>query len=133
MAKRKITEGADSPSLIYRSMQDNLEKMAAIYGGNESMRKEGERFCKRLEQETSASYKKRLNGLAIQNHLKTAITGFVGRIFAKPTLLGEDASPRVHLWYEDIDRFGNKADVIWKKIIIKTKICFSKFGLLLRN
>lgn len=117
MAQRRITEGADTPSLAYQEMSPTLEKMAAIYGGNETMRKAGESFCKRLQQESSDSYKKRLNGLAIQNHLKTAITGFVGRIFAKPTLLGEDASPRVHEWYEDIDRFGNKADVIWRKAV----------------
>jgi len=111
-----ITKDIQTPSKAHTKKLPYLEKIAAVYGGNETMRAKGQEYCPRFLAENYLSYVNRLKTLTIPNYLEASIEGYVGRIFAKPTTLGKDWSEEALGWWEDMDRLGNKGDVFFRRV-----------------
>lgn len=105
------------PSKAYIKKLPYLIKMAAVYGGNGTMREKKEEYCPRFLAESYISYENRLKTLTIPNYLEASIAGYVGRMFAKPTTLGDDWTDEALAWGEDIDRLGNKGDVFFRRVV----------------
>lgn len=106
-----------TPSIVYSVKFPELIKMMDVWGGTASLREGGEKYCPKLRFESEQDYAMRLKTLAIKNYLRDAITGYVGRIFSKETVLGKDVPPDIVEWWEDIDRAGNKGDVFFKRVV----------------
>lgn len=106
-----------TPSKIYNQKLYKLTKLHDVYGGNETMREGTTKYLPKMVFENENDYAMRLKTLAIKNYLKDAITGYVGRIFSKPTTLGDDWKPEAKKWWEDVDLYGNKGDVFFKRVV----------------
>lgn len=106
-----------TPSKAYTKKLPYLEKIAAVFGGNETMRAMKEEYCPRFLAENYLTYENRLKTLTISNYLESSINGYVGRMFAKPTTLGDDWSDEALEWWEDIDRLGSKGDVFFRRVV----------------
>lgn len=99
------------------SMLDTLIKMRDVYGGNKTLREAGTKYLPMFKEEERDGYRARIKSLTISNYLREAISGYVGRIFAKPTTLGDDFDDNMREWWEDLDRWGSKADVFFRNVV----------------
>lgn len=119
MEYTNLSKSYSEPSPVYAKMSPRLQRMKDVYGGNETMREAGEVYLRMLTVDTAESYRARLNALAIENSVRDAVEGYVGRIFSKPTTLGKDweAHAEAKKWWEDIDRKGNNGDSFFRRVV----------------
>lgn len=114
-----LSRSFSEPSPVYTKMLPRLQRMMDVYGGNETMREANEKYLPKLNVDSLESYYARLNALAIENSVRDAVEGYVGRIFSKPATLGKDweAHASAKQWWEDIDRKGNNGNSFFRRVV----------------
>ncbi|MBK1666147.1 hypothetical protein CKO38_16745 [Rhodospirillum rubrum] len=104
-----VTAPADParPAADHLACAPHWAMVRALMGGTPTMRAAGEGFLPRYEAEDRDAYRTRLARAVLLPAFAGAVRDIVGRVFARPLLLGEDVPPRLRGWLEDADLMGN--------------------------
>lgn len=100
-----------TPNLDYGNMVEAWDINDALMGGTLYMRQLGETFLPRWPKEGKEDYKKRLAVATLLPAYEETINQNVGRVFAEPIQLGENAPDRLREFAKDVDLEGSRLDV----------------------
>jgi len=100
----------DTPSSAYLKMAPRLEKVAALWGGTETMRSAGRTFLPQYRQETNRAWETRCSRATLFNYFKKVVKSLAGRPFSRE-LEVEDMPPAMEDLWEDVDLEGNSLHV----------------------
>jgi len=96
----------DKPTQIVSDMLSNLGKFRDLQGGSEAMRKAGNAYLVRGEEESDKAYDNRLKLAFLFNGLMETVADMNGRVMDQPVTLKEGASQDAIDWAENIDMAG---------------------------
>ena len=95
-----------TPSADYMRGANRRSLPLALMGGTSAMRAAGEFFLPREHAEDTLAYASRLNRTVLFNAYAKTVTDMVGRIFAKPIQIGDDAPEQIRELCDNIDLTG---------------------------
>lgn len=100
-----------SPSAAYQKMAPVWKKVQTVLDGTTAMRKAGEDYLPRYENEGDQAYKARREGAVLFNISDRTLKSWVGRPFSDPVHQGEDVPDDVVELLKDVDMQGNDITV----------------------
>jgi hypothetical protein len=101
-------DAPDTPDPFYNVMKPKWDKVRTVLAGTQAMRDAGEKYTPKFEQETLATYQRRLNKTHLTNVLADSIDNAVAKPFSKELTLDPDESHEMYQeWAKDIDRQGS--------------------------
>lgn len=112
---KKDKDDPSTTSVAYDEMKPRWEIMRNLLGGTERMRDAGEEMLPKHEEESDASWKRRLAGATLLNMTEITLDMLAGKPFSDPLTLPEDADSRFTEWEPDIDLQGNSLDVFSRR------------------
>lgn len=113
MARDEATPA--TPSAAYERMAPRWGLMNALLGGTETMLEAGQALMPKHQEESDASWQRRLAGATLLNMTELTLDMLAGKPFADPVKLGEDAPAQHEEWAEDMDLQGNNIDVFARR------------------
>ena len=99
-----------TPSADYDRMSRNWDLPRALMGGTQAMRRKGRVYLPQEPGESDGAYQDRLNRTTLFNAFRKTVKDMLGRIFAKPIVLGEDVPEILKDYSENIDLAGRNLD-----------------------
>lgn len=114
MAANNLKDPSKVNSAI-QQMSSRMTLIAALLGGTDGMRKEGETLLPRYAAESQKNYQYRLNRSVLLNLFKKALDILVGKPFSKPVQV-DDMPPALESMIEDVDRNGNHLHVFARNV-----------------
>lgn len=104
----KITAvGVDQPSNTMLATHNDNRLLNALWGGTTTMRAAGKLYLPQEPAEQDRDYALRLERTVLFNAFKRTIQQAVGKIFATPATISDDAPPVLQMFEEDVDMEGN--------------------------
>ncbi|EGT0643288.1 MULTISPECIES: DUF4055 domain-containing protein [Citrobacter] len=100
-----------TPNLDYNDMVEAWDINDALMGGTLEMRRQGKAYLPKWPNEDPESYKERLSKATLLPAYEESIKQNIGRVFAEPTVLSENAPESIRKLSTDIDMEGNRLDV----------------------
>ena len=100
----------DDPSTkssAYQAMEPKWRRIDDILAGADAIRRAGETYLPKYEDESAAEYKRRLSAAPWRPEFEDALRGLASRPFSKDVTLNEGVSEQVKSLAEDIDGQGN--------------------------
>lgn len=105
MSKEK--KGPDTPSSDYLAMKPHWDKVSAVMGGIDEMRKRGSAYLPKYDKETDDRYKYRLSNTKLTNIYWDVVDNLARRPFANPVVLKEGtANPLIEQLANNVDNRG---------------------------
>ncbi len=104
------------PGAAWLRMAERWELPRALMGGTRAMRQAGQRYLPRHPAESPHHYQTRLQRTVLRNFFRRTVTGLVGKVFARPLVLGADVPPRIAALMEDVDRQGRHLNVFARDV-----------------
>lgn len=109
-----MSNNPDFKSEIVRHMHGVNEKINALLGGTQAMRRAGARFLPKEEAESDEKYKRRLKMSVLYPAYEQTVAQMVGRTFAKP-LIVEKVADSLKEYLANFDLKNNNIDVFCSK------------------
>lgn len=103
----KNKSNVDTPSLSYKSMQDDWDLVNSLMGGTASMRSAGVAYLPKEPKESDLAYKNRLNRSVLFNAFSNTVRKLVGKPFSKPIVVSDVEEEVLNTLIYDIDKNGN--------------------------
>lgn len=104
-----------TPSAAYERMAPRWARINALLGGTEAMREVGESLLPKHQEESDASWQRRLAQATLLNMTELTLDMLAGKPFSEPVRLGDDAPAQYETWMEDVDLQGNNLDVFARR------------------
>lgn len=94
------------PNAAYTRMAARWELPRALMGGTAAMRAQAWRYLPRHPAESGRHYHARLQRTVLRNFFRRSVQTLVGKLFARPLVLGDDVPARLRALMEDVDLGG---------------------------
>lgn len=112
--RSKAAQDPSTPSLDYKAMQADWQRIDTVLGGTTTMRAAGKTHLPQHEGEAPLRYKDRLNTAVFTNYTALTLGHWAGKPFQKPARMSKDTDPEIQALAEDIDMSGTEFTVLLK-------------------
>jgi len=111
LVHEKDPKSPETTSVAYDAMVDKWDMIEKLLGGTAALRKSGQAYLPRHEEESSSGYEERLNKATLFNMLELTLNSLVGKPFSEPLKLNEDIPEPIMNLTNDIDLQGNEISI----------------------
>ncbi len=111
------------PSAAHVRMAAAWELPRALMGGTTTMRLHAGRYLPRHPAESGKHYYARLQRTVLRNFFRRTVQTLVGKVFARPIVLGDDVPPRLRALMEDVDLTGRHLQVFARDVFEDALVC----------
>ncbi|HEJ3129346.1 TPA: DNA-binding protein, partial [Pseudomonas aeruginosa] len=87
-------------------MREHWKLIDCIKGGTSAMREAGEAYLPKRQLETREDYEARLRLATLHPAFEETVGAMVGRVFAKPVVIGDDVPQEIADLLTDVDTEG---------------------------
>lgn len=113
MADKDATPATRSGA--YNAMAPRWVLINSLLGGTETMRNAGVDFLPKHQEESDASWRRRLDMAVLLNMTELTLDMLAGKPFSEPVTLSEEAPEAFEPWADDVDLQGNNLDVFARR------------------
>lgn len=111
------------PSAAVSRMSAKWELPRSLMGGTAVMRLQAFRYLPKHPAESGKHYHARLQRTVLRNFFRRTVQSLVGKVFARPIVLGEDVPARLKRLMEDVDLTGRNLHVFARDVFEDALVC----------